>query len=119
MENLRDQVSIAFSCQNYFKKWGNHYLLSFVRSLQLQIKNNFKDPGVAHFGGSLFNSFVDKADEIFNDMPPPKPTKAKQQKNFVPVKSMRCYNSNSAPCFDGSCHIKMEDGSLKPVHSLE
>jgi hypothetical protein len=74
---------------------------------------------VAHFGGSLFNSFVDKADEIFNDMPPPKPTKAKQQKNFVPVQSMRSYNRNSAPCFDGSCLIKMGDGTLIPVHSLK
>lgn len=33
LENLRDQISIAFSQHDYFKKWGNHYLRSFVRSL--------------------------------------------------------------------------------------
>jgi len=58
----------------YLNKWGKHYLRSFIRSLQLEIKNNFKDPGVSHFGGDLFNKLVEHADSIFDNMPPPKPS---------------------------------------------
>jgi hypothetical protein len=74
VENLLDQVNIASSNLEYFNKWGKHYLLSFIRALQLQIKNNFKDPGVAHFGGDLFKNFVERADTIFDNLPPPTPS---------------------------------------------
>lgn len=40
----------------------------------MQIKNNFKDSGVEHFGGEHFEKFVEVADDIFVSMPPPKPT---------------------------------------------
>jgi len=40
----------------------------------MKIKNNFKDPGVEHFGGEQFNKFVELADDIFVSMPPPTPT---------------------------------------------
>lgn len=68
----------------YLNKWGEHYLRSFIRSLQLEIKNNFKDPGVAHFGGDLFNNLVEHADSIFDNMPPPKPSNFNKQRS-VPV----------------------------------
>ena len=33
--------------------------------------NNFKDPGIQHYGGPLFQSLRDRADELFLSMPPP------------------------------------------------
>ena len=51
-------------------------------------------------------------------MAPPKPTKAKQQANFVPVKSMKSYNNMRSTCFAGECLISMADGSLKQVKDL-
>jgi hypothetical protein len=36
------------------------------------VKNNFRDPAVAHFGGNLFEEYADLADDIYNSLPPPK-----------------------------------------------
>ena len=40
----------------------------------MQIKNNFRDPAVANFGGEMFENFADHADDIYNNMQPPKPS---------------------------------------------
>jgi hypothetical protein len=98
-------------------KWGIHYLFSFIRSLQFEIKNNFKDPGVAFFGGQLFNDFVDKADDIFNSMPPPTPSNFKEERSMK-VQSMNVYNNCRSSCFGGDCLITMADGSQKLVKHL-
>ena len=39
-----------------------------------QQRNNFKDPGVQHYGGAFFSKIADEADEIFLSLPPPKPS---------------------------------------------
>jgi hypothetical protein len=36
--------------------------------------NNFKDPGVQHYGGDVFREVRDIADDKFNELPPPIPT---------------------------------------------
>ncbi|CAF5109316.1 unnamed protein product, partial [Rotaria socialis] len=41
----------------------------------LQFCNNFKDPGVQHYGrGSLFSQIRDEMDDIFCGLPAPKRT---------------------------------------------
>lgn len=44
----------------------------------MQCKINFRDPAVAHFGGELFEDFADTADDIYNNLDPPKPSRAGQ-----------------------------------------
>ena len=117
LENIQDQVTIAMSNMNDFDRWGKHYLRSLIRSLQLQIKNNFKDPAVAHFGGDLFKKLVEHADSIFDNMPPPKPSKF-NEKRSIRVESMKTYNNCRSSCFAGHCLIKMADGSEKQVKDL-
>ena len=36
--------------QEYYVKWGRHYLPSLARAHLLQQCNNFKDPGVQGYG---------------------------------------------------------------------
>jgi len=55
-------------------RWGRHFLPSLSRAHLLQQCNNFKDPGVQHYGGVLFKTVRDFADETFCALPPPKPT---------------------------------------------
>jgi len=74
LEDIQGQSSEALSRHDWYWRWGLHYLPSAVCAHKLQICNNFKDPGVQHYGGELFRSIRDEADDIFCKLPAPKPT---------------------------------------------
>lgn len=38
----------------------------------MQLCNNFKDPGIQHYGGKLFTYLRDKADDTFINLPAPR-----------------------------------------------
>ena len=61
------------------EKWGEHQLRQLTRALKMQIKNNFRDPAVKHFGGKIFNDYADKADDVYNTMPTPTPSRKSQE----------------------------------------
>lgn len=126
-EDLIGQVSVAFSKANYYQKWGKHYLPSLCRAHQLQQCNNFKDPGVQHYGGALFNRVRDAADDIFMSLPPPTPT-APSYDNYgggggggtqsAPV-NMRAFYNAAAGCLDGDCSVSLSNGDTKKVRELQ
>eukprot|EP00913_Durusdinium_trenchii_P016720 g15717.t1 len=74
LEDLEGQVTEALSREDWYKKWGIHYLPSLMFAHLTQQCNNFKDAGVQSYGGDLFQNIRDKADEIFLSLPPPQPT---------------------------------------------
>ena len=74
LDDLRGQVAEAFSREDWFIKWGLHYLPSLLCAHAAQQCNNFKDPGVQHYGGELFHNQRDEADDIFLSLPAPTPT---------------------------------------------
>lgn len=49
----------------------------------MQIKNNFRDPAVASFGGDRFNEIADHADDMYNSMAPPKASLAPSNEKAV------------------------------------
>ena len=61
--------------QKYMEKWGEHQLRQLARSLNMQIKNNFKDPAVQNFEGTVFTMLEDDAENIYNSLPTPKPSR--------------------------------------------
>jgi hypothetical protein len=129
--DLTGQISEAVSKPQYFNKWGKHYLPSLLRAHSLQQCNNFKDPGIQFYGGSLFNSVRDVADDVFCSMPPPvatPPTRGMGSSSSsysspsyshtppaAPAVNMRSYYNASAPCFPAFCKVTMGDGSVKLV----
>jgi len=133
LEDLTGQVSEALSKEEYFKKWGCHYLPSLMRAHQLQQCNNFKDPGIQLYGGKLFQTLRDEVDDIFVKLPPPEPTFPIDQGGgyrsghggsspapfsgftFAAPVSMSVYHDHDNPCFDGECLVSMADGTLKKV----
>ncbi len=121
LKDLNGQVSQALSRNDWFNKWGKHYLPSLVLSHYLQKCNNFKDPGVQHFGGDLFKKIRDKADDIFCNMEPPKPSisysRGSSNRSAAPV-SMSVYSQPSGVCFDGFCEVSMFDKSTKLVKDI-
>merc|ERR1712080_433806 len=86
-----------------------------------QCCNNFKDPGVQHYGGRDFTDQRDIADEIFCKMPPPKPSVVKHTYGYgghaapaaAPVTSMHTYYNCGGGCFSGNCSITMANGTTK------
>jgi len=75
LKDVEGQVAEACSKQEWFKKWGRHYLPSLLGAHLFQQCNNFKDPGVQHYGGELFMQLRDQIDDIFLALPPPKPSR--------------------------------------------
>jgi len=123
--DLKEQVIVAFSKDEYYLKWGKHYIPSLIQAHQRQICNNFKDPGVQHFGGKLFNSIRDEADDKYNLLPAPTPSVSRSYSsrgNFrgggSAPRDMSIYNSRNNPCFHGNCLVHMYDGSVKRVADI-
>ncbi|CAF0990373.1 unnamed protein product [Rotaria sordida] len=113
LTDLTGQIKTAFSRYDWFVKWGIHYLPSITRAHLLQQCNNFKDPGVQHYGqGQLFNTVRDEMDAIFCDLPAPK-----RAESGAPI-DMSVFNNSDDPCFHGSCTVKLFDGSIKFVKDL-
>lgn len=74
VNDLKDQVMMAISTDAIYGKWGKNYLYSLMFAHKEQRCNNFKDKSVSVYGGTLFNELVDKIDEIYANMEPPKPS---------------------------------------------
>ena len=66
------QIKLALN-SIYFNHWGEFYLDQLSRSMNQQIKPNFKDDGCP-FGGKIFEEIVDRASDIFDTLPPPEPS---------------------------------------------
>eukprot|EP01134_Creolimax_fragrantissima_P007472 CFRG7472T1 len=121
--DINGQISLALSRNDWFNKWGWHYILSLARSYQLQQCSNFKDPGLQGYGGGIiFTHFQDIADDNFNRLPPPVPSIKLRLSNGStgqtgPI-SMRVYNNNNAPCFHGNALVHMSDGTYKKVKDI-
>ena len=118
------QVKLAID-QKYFKRWGEFYLDQLSRSLNQQIKPNFKDEGCM-FGGQVFESLVDKSSDIFNTLEPPKPSLVVQSSApnsgnvfYRRLSSMASYNDPRGGCVDSYCMINMFDGTSKLLKDVQ
>jgi hypothetical protein len=120
LQDITGQVQEALqkTPENYYQKWGRHYLPSLARAHLLQQCNNFKDPGIQVYGGQMFQQKRDQIDDIFVKLPPPKPSV--RRSNHSPSSSgnavsMRTYHNAAGPCFSGECLVRMASGTEKQV----
>lgn len=125
LSDVTGQVTEATARDDWFDRWGRHYLPSLIRAHQLQVCSNFKDPGVQHYGGVLFTRTKQLADAAFLKLPPPTPSIAcysgyggSSRSRGPTLTSMAAYHNSSNPCFDGTCTVTMADGSSKRVQDV-
>lgn len=112
-KDLTGQVHEALSRADWFKKWGIHFLPSLTRAHLLQYCNNFKDPGVQHYGqGKLFSAIRDEMDTIFCALPAPK-----RAQNGTQI-DMSVFHDAAGGCFHGNCTVQMMDGTTKLVKDV-
>lgn len=115
--NKGGQISSAFSCLNQFNKWGSHFLRSLMNSYLNQQCNNFKDPGVQHFGGPLFQSIRQNAENVFCLLPSPKPSL--HTRTTSQLSNMSSYYDNSGSCYDGDGLVLMANKTFIAVKNLK
>jgi hypothetical protein len=117
--DLQREATLAIANGSDFNRWGKHYLPSLLQAHRLQQCNNFKDPGVQHYGGSLFQQIRDIADDAFCKLPPPKPSRPPVS-GAAPRRpvSMASYNNASNPCFAGESLVLMANRDYKQVKSI-
>ena len=113
------QVAMA---PDYWAKWGEHYLRSYLRAQQLQQSLNFKDAGLQIYGGEMFHAIQTEADTVFCTLPAPKPSIQKQTGYYggaaAAPSTMATFHNASGGCFAGHCRIKMLNGSHKPIKDI-
>eukprot|EP01084_Bolivina_argentea_P280435 479600_1 len=130
MTDLKGQCFEAISAAEVYDKWGKHYLPSLIFAHLHQHCNNFKDPGVQHYGGALFKQLRDKANDIFIGMAAPKSSYKPPEwlKEFGDVNAqavrqpnvaMSHYMNASGGCFEGHALVLMEDESVMFVQDLK
>lgn len=106
----------AFEKQEWYNKWGKHYIPALLRAHILQICTNFKDPGLQIYGGELFKKLQNEIDTVFIKLPPPEPTI--KQNNYVAPASMAAYYNYGGGCIHGECKVAMADGIIKRVKQI-
>merc|ERR1711871_124800 len=111
MKDASGQVHEAVSRTDWYNKWGRHYLPSLSQAHLTQRCNNFKDPGVQHYGGEVFGEIRDYADDQFNKLPPPKPSLKTPGSTYRSL-NMAAYNNMHGGCVAGDARVLMADGSV-------
>ena len=118
LKDISDQTTEALTRQDWYTRWGKHYLLSLKRAHLLQQCSNFKDPGLQHYGGNLFNKIRDVADDIFIRIPPPEPKMNPTTTVSAPLISMSRYHNCAGPCFSGESLVLLPNSTQKRVDQL-
>lgn len=140
LEDLTGQVKEAFSREDWYIKWGVHYIPSLMFAHLTQQCNNFKDAGVQCYGGELFSDLRDKADEIFLTLPAPTPSArpapaappvvelgglAARMQYTAPAPapaapiSMAAFHDRFAGCIAGDSTVLMADGTERRVDEIQ
>ncbi|CAF2705991.1 unnamed protein product [Rotaria sp. Silwood2] len=115
LADLTGQVQEAIGKQEWFDKWGVHYLPSLTDAHLLQVCNNFKDPGVQHYGkGVLFSKIRDEMDDIFCSLPAP----ISSLTTSAPVDMAVFYNP-AGGCFHGECSVSLMNGTTNLVKDVQ
>jgi hypothetical protein len=70
------RMSKAIKSKERFNRWGKHYVRALMRAHQIQQCTNFMDPGLQGYGGKLFAAVRQIGEEVFLNLPPPKPSRA-------------------------------------------
>jgi hypothetical protein len=120
IEDLKGQMTEAVSKADWYRKWGRHHVPSSMFAHKLQQCNNFKDPGVQGYGGPLFQDIRDTSDDIFNQLPVPKPSVRRvSQAAYSAPTSMAAYNCRYGGCIDGSCQVHLASGETRLISDLK
>ena len=115
--------------EDWFSRWGIHYLRSLQGAYMNEMCNNFKDKGIYNFKTPMFNNICDTISTVFEAIPPPKPDLIKTTsgaqwgrevvKSSQPLRSMSAYNNCGGGCCIGTSGVLMADKTIKEIQYLK
>lgn len=117
-KNGEGQIGMA---PQYFQKWGEHYMRSYLSAQNLQQCMNFKDPGLQIYGGNLFRVLQDVGDTAFITLPAPKPSRRIQTQNAARPRSpvnMAVFHNSGGGCFAGDCRVQLANGEYLEIKDV-
>ena len=144
LETVKGQVRESLNMttkgnrEDWFSKWGVHYLISLENAVSSEVCNNFKDKIVQNFGGESFDKLRDEMNTIFESLPPPKQDVRRTRYEGTSASRTRCqssgdqatlsvrhdpvdmstYNNSSGPCCAEGCRVFMFDDSYKKIDDI-
>lgn len=124
--NANDGQIYKSMLPEYYREWGQHYLLSVLSAFENKFCLNFKDKAIQHFKTDSFISYQDKINLVYISLPPPQPTPQRvydyntgrvTQTYSAPVSSQqfsqRFNNPNDDGCFVQGSSIFVQDSMVK------
>lgn len=124
-EDPHGQVSLALGSEDYFQRWGVHYLPSLLNAHVRQACNSFKDPGPLQYGvdSPLFVQCRDTLDNAFDNLPPPTPSlplaRLPSGAGGGPqVVKVSKYHNPYGVCFAGSTPVELASGRKVAIRKL-
>eukprot|EP01084_Bolivina_argentea_P306288 529264_1 len=123
--DVQGRLNKAFIGEPRFNRWGKYYLRALLRAHQLNMCTNFMDPGLQVNGGNLFRELRAKGDEVFINLPSPKPSypngnpnannnnNNNRQRSPSPVNMANYYGGGGGGCFAPYCQVIVMDINTK------
>ena len=110
------QVEKAFS-EQYYKKWGLNYLLSFLRFHIVEQCGNFKDQSLKKYENKDFDEMRKLGNKIFVDLPPPENDCGGEDIDSHKFRDI-FYNAYGG-CFNGDALVELNNGKKRKVKYLK
>jgi len=117
MNDFKDQICLAIK-EQYFSKWGKNYINSFKDAHSQERCNNFKDKSIQQYGGKLFQNMKDKIDDIYINMPPPKPSNKVNEVKISKQEFTTMFNNVAGGCFHPSSQVLTINNSFKQIDKI-
>ena len=117
MKDFKDQICLAIQ-EQYFSKWGKNYINSFKDAHSQERCNNFKDQSIQQYGGKLFQNMKDKIDDIYTNMPPPKPSNNVNEIKISKQQFTTMFNNVEGGCFHPSSQVLTVNNCFKQIDKI-
>ena len=117
MKDFKNQICLAIQ-EQYFSKWGKNYINSFKDAHSQERCNNFKDQSIQQYGGKLFQNMKDKIDDIYTNMPPPKPSNNVNEIKVSKQEFKTMFNNVEGGCFHPSSQVLMAGNHFKSIYNI-
>ena len=117
--DLNEQISLAFSTPEYWRKWGQAYWQTVGIALDKQYSANFKDKCLQCFGNEIANQEYERICDIYDSMPMIKPSGSIEKRTTVIPQYASVFNNPSGGCFHPNSKIILENGEIITLIQLE